>query len=307
MPSAETTLSYIAAALSFLTVFTPFVLYVKYSSPAAFIRYFDELLIDTKQIYTGAVAEGLLPPQMSAKAGAKLRRYQVAGDVLRSAKFNTLSLSQILRSYIKFNSNMNKIKMLSKGLTSLRTNILTASQEERQRRAAQHIPPGDEDASILHGSFMDLMFISESSHVNGEGAPVHSQIQISSNNTTDGPTILRLSSDAPPPSSPCSICLLKHWISVRCSRRTKPSSSSVGQTLDNDQEIESPSRSATLVEELPPSGRHSRWWRPEHKAGAGMEDIEAARPVSKSSEYLDSEAFPLEPSQMEMDITSIVA
>ncbi|KAF5374615.1 hypothetical protein D9615_008952 [Tricholomella constricta] len=290
MPSSDTALSYITAGISFLTLLSPFIIYIKYHTPAALIEYFDELLVDTKQIYSSAIAEGLLPSKMSTEAGAKLQRYQVVGDVLRTAKYNTLSLSQFIRSCIKFKFNTNRIDSLSRDLKNFRNDILTASQEERERRISAQNPASSGNTSVLDASLMDL--ISDLSlRTRGEDASGRSQVMEPSS-SPDLVTLVVIYPvpqpfSANPPSS----------MEQRLGERDLESSLSDVQIL---------SRSSTLVGEEFPEGPSIPWWRPACWKPSNKDRWDVMEDLEAGSFASDVQRASLDAPQKEMDITSML-
>ncbi|KAF5374684.1 hypothetical protein D9615_008949 [Tricholomella constricta] len=313
MPSSETALSYITAGISFLTLLSPLIIYIKYHTPAALIGYFDELLIDTKQIYNSAIAEGLLPPGMSTEAGAKLRKYQVMGDVLRTAKYNTFSLPQYLRSCIKFKSKTRMIERVSRGLKNLRNDILTASQEERERRTGAQAPACNESSSELDASLMDLLS-DLSLRKCDEDAPSCSQIREPSAIPGNGDLTLPsfTSTISTPNDTLCVMCSLRHWLSHHFFRgKANPPSSMEQQLSERDldsslSDIRSLSRSSTLVGDQLSEGPSIPWWRPACWKPSNKDRWEVMESLEAGSFASDVQRASLDSPQKEMDITSML-
>ncbi|KAF5374613.1 hypothetical protein D9615_008950 [Tricholomella constricta] len=312
MPSSETALSYLTAGISFLTLLSPFIVYIKYYTPAALIGYFDELLVDTKQIYSSAMAEGLLPSKMSTEAGVKLQQYQVVGDVLRTAKYNTLSLPQFLRSCIKFKSKMNKIESLSRDLKNLRNDILTASQEERERRISAQNPTCSGNSSVFDASLMELLS-DFTLRDHSEDASSRSQIREPSSSPGSGDLSLPSFSSIPSPNNTvCTVCSLKHWLSHHLFRGKANAPSSIEQRLgkrdleSSFSDIQVLSRSSTLVGDESPEGPSKPWWRPACWKPSNKDRWDVMADIEAGSFASDVQRTSLDAPQKEMDITSML-
>ncbi|KAF5374679.1 hypothetical protein D9615_008947 [Tricholomella constricta] len=293
--------------ISFLTVLSPFIIYVKYHTPAALIGYFDELLVDTKQIYSSAIAEGLLPSKLSTEAGAQLQEYQAIGDVLRTAKYNTLSLSQFVRSCIKFKSKTNMIERVSRGLKNLRNDILTASQEERERRTSAQNPACDGNTSVLDVSLMDLISdLSLRDH--GEDASSRSHIREPSSSAEAGDLKLPSSSSSIPSTNHtlCAKCLLKYWLLDHLCRGKANQQLGERDLESSLSDIQTLSRSSTLVGDEFPEGPSIPWWRPACWKPSNKDRWDVMEDLEAGSFASDVRRASLDAPQKEMDITSML-
>ncbi|KAF5388387.1 hypothetical protein D9615_000862 [Tricholomella constricta] len=136
--AAETIFSYVAGGISLLALFSsPVIIYVKFYSPMPRIKFYDELLVDTKRVCENAIRDGLLPTEMAMGARARLQHYEILGDDMRTLVYRCWSPRELLFSYFDFGGQSTKIGYLSREITELRTVILTVSQEERERREIQ--------------------------------------------------------------------------------------------------------------------------------------------------------------------------
>ncbi|TFK31621.1 hypothetical protein BDQ12DRAFT_107265 [Crucibulum laeve] len=142
------------AGLALLSAFLSAILYYRACLPSVKFKELDELLNETKSIYSQAEAEGLLPtnPQDLTRLKTLLKNLEESRAELREETY---------RETTPFSECMAVLRGLSRNIVKktddakkLRASIVTTSEEQRRRRRGDYQPPTmalsseDLDASI---------------------------------------------------------------------------------------------------------------------------------------------------------------
>ncbi|KAF5387965.1 hypothetical protein D9615_000858 [Tricholomella constricta] len=184
-----------------------------------------------------------------------------------------------------------KISRLNTELMKLRITLVTTSQEERARRGEQFLGPNVHVSQSAEEGTRSL----GPSGVAAERVPEHPSPSLNSASNASSTPMRR--------SSFC-ICSLLQWLSTRCGRSSKPSSSDGSAQGEADSSVpDSLSRSSTLVEDPPPK---APCWRQvilgkwaHDTNGPVLEDLEAGS-GPRTSFFFETPGACDEPTEMDI-------
>lgn len=295
---AESIFNYFVGGFALLSTIFSMLVYLHVYLPGPRMKAFDELLVETRNIYEKASADDLLPAEMSREAQAQLREYEIQGDDLRLITYRTLSPIEIL--VLLFRGHTTKIKDLSNDVVQLRGKLLTTSQRERARRMGQHYA-GREPLRI------DLISASQRDPNQHNPACSPSPEPTSRTDVTEIITTSTISSVTPTPPSDFCICTLLRRLSAMFPRRRTSPSPTEPPLSDIDRSRSSTLVGAPTIEDL--CGRHpwsfsTRWARIVNAQPTG-DDLEARLEVSNCSNIHNAWKTACEPSEMNSGTVSM--
>ncbi|KAF5387972.1 hypothetical protein D9615_000855 [Tricholomella constricta] len=284
MPS-ESAFNYIAGGLTFLTIAFSLRALIQRYLPQTQMELYDALLLDTKNIYSRACEEGLLPADMSQKTKVQLNNFENQADDLRIVRYHESTARDILT----WGQRWSKISRLYAELMNLRIKLVTTSQEERARRGE---PFGD---AVGHNVLDASQSAEEGTHdlaPSGVAAENPSPSTISASHIDTSSTPARHSSFC--------ICSLLQWLLNVRSGASSPSDGPAQGEADSSVP-DSLSRSSTLVDEPLPKAPCWRKWGHDTNSLV-LEDLEAGSGPSTPL-FFEMRKGCGEPT--EMDITSV--